>query len=148
MSQVIINNYQESDQRHYAQLKTDRSMIVTILLSIVTLGIYALFFYNGIARDLNMIASRYDGKKTMNYWLLALIVAPITFGIGSIVWVHRMSNRVGCELRRRRVGYNFSAGTYWLWGVLGGLIIIGPFVYLHKLCEAMNALASDYNYHG
>ena len=148
MSQVIINNYQESDQRPYAQLKTDRSMIVTILLSIVTLGIYALFFYNGIARDLNMIASRYDGKKTMNYWLLALIVAPITFGIGSIVWVHKMSNRVGCELLRRRVGYNFSAGTYWLWGVLGGLIIIGPFVYLHKLCEAMNALASDYNYHG
>lgn len=148
MSQVIINNYQESNQRPYAQLKTDRSMIVTILLSIVTLGIYTLFFYNGIARDLNVIASRYDGRKTMNYWLLALIVAPITFGIGSIVWIHKMSNRVGFELRRRRLSNNFSAGTYWLWGVLGSLIIIGPFVYLHKLCEAMNVLVSDYNYHG
>lgn len=153
MSQVIINNYSGSGQQPIgqqpaAQLKTNRSMIKLILLSIITFGIYSLVFYNGIASDLNLIASRYDGKKTMNYWLLALIITPITFGIGTLVWYHKMSARVGEELSRRRVGGDFSAGTYWLWGIIGSCIIIGPFIYLHKLCDSMNRLAADYNSRG
>lgn len=127
------------------QLKTNRGMIKLLLLSLITCGIYPLFFYASIADDVNTICSRYDGKKTMNYWLLAFIVAPLTLGIGGIVWCHNISNRIGNEMKRRNLPHAISAGTFWGWNMLGCLIGIGPFVYIYKLCKAMNTLAGNYN---
>lgn len=130
------------------QLKTNRGWLKTILLSIITFGIYGLVMYSGISNDINTIASRYDGKKTMHYCLLVFIITPITFGIGAIVWSHKISNRIGKELARRGINYSFGAGTFWGWNVLGALIGVGPFIYLHKLCKAMNLLCADFNEKG
>ena len=130
------------------QLKTNRGLLKLILLSLITFGIYALVFYSKVSTDINLIASRHDGKKTMHYCLLAFIIAPITFGIGAIVWSHKISARIGNELARRGIAYGFGAETFWLWNVLGSLIGIGPLVYLHKLCKAMNLLSADYNVKG
>ncbi len=130
------------------QLKTNRGLLKFILLTIITFGIYALVFYSKVSTDINLIASRHDGKKTMHYCLLTFVVAPITFGIGGIVWCHRISARIGNELTRRGIGYSFGAGTFWGWNVLGSLIGVGPLVYLHKLCKAMNLLSANYNING
>ena len=130
------------------QLKTNRGWLKLILLSLITCGIYAIVFYSKISTDINLIASRYDGKKTMHYCLLMFIVAPITLGIGAIVWCHRISARIGNELARRGIAYSFGAGTFWGWNVLGALIGVGPFIYLHKLCKSMNLLCADYNARG
>ena len=130
------------------QLKTNRGMIKFILLSLITFGIYALVFYSKVSTDINLIASRYDGKKTMHFCLLAFIITPITFGIGAIVWYHRISARIGNELARRGIAYSFGAGSFWGWEVLGTLIFVGPFIYLHKLCKAMNLLCEDFNARG
>ena len=52
------------------------------------------------------------------------------------------------ELRRRGIFYDFGAGTFWGWNVLGSLIGIGPLVYTHKLFKAMNLLCGHYNVNG
>lgn len=130
-------------------LKTNRGWFKFILLTIITFGIYAIVFYSKISTDINLIASRYDGKKTMHFCLLTFIIAPITLGIGAIVWIHRLSARIGNELARRGIAYGFGAGSFWGWGVLGSLLFgIGPFIYLHKLCKSMNLLCGDYNARG
>lgn len=129
-------------------MKTNRGLLKFILLSIVTLGIYALIFYSSVSNDINVMASRYDGKKTMHFCLLAFIVGPLTLGIGYWVWYHKISNRIGAELDRRDIEYVFDASTYWLWNILGACIIVGPFIYLHKLCTAMNLLSEHYNING
>ena len=130
------------------KLKTNRGMIKLILLGIITFGIYPIVFYSNLSTDINLIASRYDGKKTMHYCLLLFIVAPITLGIAAIVWSHRICNRMGNELSRRGIAYKFGAGTFWGWNVLGSLIGVGPFIFLHKMCKAMNLLCEDYNARG
>lgn len=127
------------------KLKTNRSLIKFILLSIITLGIYALVFYTKVGTDLNRIAGRYDGKKTMNFCLVFFVFALLTCGIVPLIWYHRVSRRIGCELARRGIDYDFDAGTFWLWDILGSLIIVGPFIYQHKLGKAMNLLCEDYN---
>ncbi|MGN0795660.1 MAG: DUF4234 domain-containing protein [Christensenellales bacterium] len=132
-------------QTYKLLLKTNRSLIKYILLSIITLGIYSIYTYYTIGEDINMIASGYDGKKTMNYALLFFLIGPITFGIGILVWMHRICKRIGCELERRQIPYSFGAGSYWGWHVLGVAIIVGPSVFIHKLCKAMNLLCNDYN---
>ena len=131
-----------------AQLKTNRGAIKAILLTIVTLGIYAIVLYYKMSSELNITASRYDGKKTMNYALLLFLVGPLTLEIGTLVWYHKFSKRIGAELKRRNIDYSFGAGSFWLWNVLGILILVGPFVYLHKLIKAINLINADYNVRG
>lgn len=130
------------------QLKTNRSLLKFILLSIVTLGIYAIVVMSNISESINTVAGRYDGKKTMHFCLLCFLVGPITLEIATLVWYHRISARIGDELQRRGIDYKFSASTFWLWDVLGSFIIVGPFIYTHKLFKAMNLLCENYNQTG
>lgn len=130
------------------QLKTNRGLLKYILLGIITLGIYPLVVMSCVSSDINVIASRYDGKKTMHYCLLYFIFSWLTFGIAPIVWYHKISARIGNELARRGISYSFGAGTFWGWNILGSLIGVGPFIYLHKLLKAMNLLSADYNVKG
>ena len=101
------------------QLKTNRGLLKYLLLSLVTLGIYSIVFYSSISGDINVI-----------------------------VWYHRISNRIGGELRRRNIPYSFGASDFWLWNILGLLIAVGPLIYLYKLCRATNSLAEHYNRYG
>jgi len=137
-----------SNTRPVGQLKTNRGLLKYILLSIVTLGIYSIVVMSSISNDINVIASRYDGKKTMHYCLVFFIFSWLTFGIVPLVWFHKISARIGDELFRRRLDYTFGASAFWLWNVLGILIIVGPFIYYYKLFKAMNTLAEDYNTRG
>lgn len=130
------------------QLKTNRGWLKMILLNLVTFGIYGIVFYSGISSDINVAAGRYDGKKTMHYCLLIFVVAPLTLCIGGIVWFHKLSKRIGQELARRGIGYSFGAGSFWGWNILGACIVVGPFIYLHKLCKAMNLLNANFNING
>lgn len=112
------NNYQQPVEQNYQQpapqyqqpygqqfygpvrqLNTRRGLLKLILLSIITFGIYPFVFFSGISEDINLIASRFDGKKTMHYCLMAFIIGPLTFGIGFIVWFHNLSSRMGTSLQ-------------------------------------------------
>lgn len=147
---VNINLNQEKAPNHapVRPLKTNRGLIKCILLSAITFGLYPLFMMSNISTEINLIATRHDGKKTMHYCLIFFVLSWLTFGIAPIVWQHRISNRIGNELMRRRIPYSFGAGSFWLWSILGSLIVIGPFVYIHKMLRAMNLLCGDYNVNG
>lgn len=128
--------------------KTNRSMLSFILWNMLTCGFYSLFFYNDIGEDINFLASKRDGKKTMNYILLFLIVGPLTCEIATIIWFHNISARIGDEARARGVSSSFGASSFWVWNVLGALFLVGPFIYMHKLCKTMNLICEDYNQRG
>ena len=130
------------------KLKTNRGLLKFILLSIITFGIYGIVVMSSVSTDINVIAGRYDGKKTMHFCLVLFIFSWLTFGIVPLVWYHRISSRIGAELNRRGLGYSFGAGTFWGWNILGSFIVVGPFIYIHKLLKAMNLLAENYNVRG
>ena len=139
---------QPTYQSPAVKLSTNRGLLKTILLSLVTFGIYGIVAYSKVSTDINTIASKYDGKKTMHFCLLVFIFSWLTFGIAPIVWYHRISARIGKELARRGIAYSFGAGSFWGWDILGSLIVVGPFIYMHKLFRAMNLLSADYNAKG
>ncbi len=130
------------------QLKTNRSLVKYIFLGLITFGIYDLVIMCGVSQDINITASRYDGKKTMHFALMAFVIAGLTLGIGEIVWMHNICARMGREKARRGLGNDFGAGDFWLWGVLGSLIIVGPFIFMHKFLKTDNMINADYNLHG
>ena len=129
------------------QLPTGRSLAKMVFLGMVTLGIYPLVIWSRMVTELNLAASRADGMRTMPYFAMVWLL-PLTLGIYPLVWFHRFSRRVGLELLRRDIDRAFGARDFWLWGVLGSLILVGPFVYVHRLTGAMNAINADFNARG
>jgi len=130
------------------QLRTNRGLLKYYLLGLITLWIYPLVVESHISEELNLVASPYDGKRTMHFCLVVFIFSWLTLNIVPIVWFHRTSARMGDELARRGIDYNFGAADFWLWNVLGVLILVGPFVYIHKRMKAMNLINADYNVKG
>lgn len=134
-------------QRPAIQFPTNRGLLKMIFLSIVTLGIYGVVIISKIITELNIAASRYDGKRTMPYFAMVTLT-PFTLGIYALVWQHKLANRIGVELTRRGCQYSFGASDFWLWGVLGSLILIGLLVYMHKLLKSMNLINESFNQYG
>lgn len=158
------------------QLPVKRSLVKMIFFSILTLGIYPIVIYSRLVTELNIAASRYDGKRTLSFFGM-LMLSPLTLGILTLVWCHRLCGRIGCELRRRNILYTFGASDFWLWNMLLSLLcgaamgcmvlifgpvdwvvlvlallgvgsMVGPFIFLHKLMKSMNLINADFNLNG
>jgi len=139
--------YQQAYPPQMTKLRTDFSMGKTVLLSFITFGIYGLIVWMRLVDNINTLATPYDRKNTMNYLLMCLL-SIITFGIYPFVWNHQLCDRIGQELYRRRINYEINSSTFWLWGVLGSFIIVGPFIYMDKVFNAVNMLSQHYNQFG
>lgn len=131
-----------------AALPTNRSLTKFILLGLITFGIYGIYVTARSGDDLNTLGTPLDGARTMNFWLMALVINIITLGIGSWVWWSNSSGRIGRQMQARGLAPTVNSGTFWLWGFLGSLIIVGPFIFLYKWLHAMNSLCADFNERG
>ena len=101
--------------------KDQRNIALAIILSIVTCGIYPLVMWSRMSVEINMVASRYDGKRTMHF-LWMPVIGALTLGIYMLVWLHNLCDRIGNELKRRQVNYKFSAASFWLWNFVYGMV--------------------------
>lgn len=126
------------------RLKTNRSMPKLMILNILTLGLYSILFFIPFSFDLDKIAPKRDRSKTMNF-LLAYVLSLFTFAIVIDIWHYQIANRIEEALEKRNIDYEFGTGSFWGWFIFGSFILVGPFVYFHKLCKAMNLLCADYN---
>lgn len=130
------------------KLRTNRGLLKFILLTIVTLGIYAIVCFSHVSSEINKVAGPYDHRKTLHFCLVFFILTPITAGIFNLIWWSMLCSRMDDELTRRNIEYKFGAGTYWGWSFFGSLILVGPFIFLYKFFKAMNLLNADYNVKG
>lgn len=128
-------------------LTTNRAWWKMLLLGIVTLGIYPMIAQELMVHDLNLAASRSDGKRTFSP-LLAGFLGAITLFIYVFVWEHQYSNRLGNECCRRGINYNVSAFHFWIFGILLSFTIVCPVIYLHKKIKATNLINADFNSRG
>jgi len=120
-----------------------RNLAGLVVLSVITLGIYGLYWIYKLANDVNTVCEG-DGKKTagfLKYFLLTLV----TFGIYSFVWVYMLGDRLQDNGERYNIKIKEDGGIILLWLLLGSFIIIGPFIALHIIIKNMNALAEEYN---
>ena len=129
-------------------LPINRNLAKMILLTFITLGIYAIVVLTQISSEINTVATKYDGRKTTNYLWIFFLWGWLTCGIAYFVWFHCLSDRIGNELKRRQIPFSFSSSDYWLWCVLGSFVGLLPLIYTYKLLSATNQLNADYNQKG
>lgn len=137
------NNYLQLGYRPI--LETNRSFGKSIFVGLITFGIYFFVQICKIAEETNIVCTRYDHKHTMNGYLVYLLLGPITFGIFPLIWKSSLYSRIGAELRRRQIDYEFGASVFWLYQVVGGIFVIPRLVGYNKLIEANRALNQSYN---
>ena len=125
------------------QVKLNRSFIGLILLSIVTFGIYPLFFWSKYAKDVNTICAG-DGKNTRGI-LAVIIFSFLTLGIYSLVWTYGMQKRLQENAGRYNAGMIAGGGSVLLWYIFGPILFgIGGLVGLYIQVDSMNRLAYNY----
>jgi len=127
------------------KLATNRGFWLTLLLSIVTLGIYGFYLIYAFARETN-IACKKDNKKTTGL-LLFLLFSIVTLGIYAIVWECMWMNRCNNYLRKNKKPEGLQVSTYILTLFLFGWLTLG-IMYLVVFCKALylqNAVNRTYN---
>lgn len=125
-------------------LKTDRSLVAYILLSIITCGIYSYYFLYTMARDVNIVCEG-DGKKTGG--LAAFILLSwITCGFYALYWYYSLGNRLASNAPRYGLNFQENGTTVLLWYLVGLLLCgIGPYVAMYFLIKNTNSICSAYN---
>ena len=125
-------------------IKTDRSLVMYILLSLITCGIYPLYFIYKIADDVNAMCEG-DGEKTsglLKYFLLTIV----TCGFYPFYWYYKIGNRIQKNGPRYGVSIQENGTTILLWQIVGALLCgLGPLIAMHILMKITNQLAMAYN---
>jgi hypothetical protein len=106
-----------------------RSTWAVIGLSIITFGIYALYYYFATHEEMKQHSGEGVGG------VLGLVIALFTFGL---VTPFLLPNEVG-NLYARQGRPRPVTATTGLWVILGCFILVGPLVWLIKTNGALNA---------
>ena len=128
------------------QLPTNRNIAKSILLTVCTLGIYALVLTGKLIKEINITAAR-DGKNTKGI-LGAVLLSIITLGIYAIVWEIGFMGRVEAECQHRNTQDKVGFKDFLIFSVLLSWTLVGPMIYISKLLKAFNALNASYNQNG
>lgn len=125
-------------------LKTDRSLLVYILLSIVTCGIYGWYFIYKLAKDVNTCCDG-DGENTAGL-LMLILLSIVTCGIYSYIWFYKLGDRLNKNAYRYGMMFTENGTTVLMWQLFGVLLCgIGPFIAMHIIIKNTNALCAAYN---
>ncbi len=126
------------------KMKTNRNIIVFIILSCCTLGIYALYFEYKMAKDINQVCGG-DGEKTTGLFL-RLIFTLCTCGLYEFYWQYAFAERMAKNADRFGVKIRESGMTILVWYILGILTCgLAQFVALFLQIKNLNALCRAYN---
>ncbi|MGN0465605.1 MAG: DUF4234 domain-containing protein [Lachnospiraceae bacterium] len=135
------------------RVKDDRDFAVYLLFSILTCGIYSIFFFYDLVEDLNTVCEPMEGpddnQKSPNY-LLVLILGILTCGIYTFFWLYKQGNRIQRTGRSYGLNIDENGTTLLLWPLIGILVIglgsvIGMYVSYFYLIKNTNKLCKAYN---
>ena len=126
------------------QIRTNRSLIMYIILTAITFGIYGLWFISQWAKDLNTMCEG-DGKHTRG--LLGLILlSAITCGIYPIIYYYKFCERLNNNCAANGVASSVSGGKYILFCLLSGVTCgITGLIIMYNMLDTTNKLAANYN---
>ena len=126
------------------RLSSDRGFLATILLSIITCGIYYYYFVYKLAQDIN-VACKDDGDNTPGM-VAYILLSFVTCGIYTWWWEYKVANRLAANAPRYGLEFQENGTTILLWNLFGALICgIGPYISLSILIKNTNAICNGYN---
>lgn len=128
----------------YGPVKSDRSLIGWLLLSIVTCGIYSYYFLYCLARDINTMCQE-DGDSTAGIAAFILL-SFVTCGFYALYWYYKIGNRLQANAPRYGLVFQENGTTILMWQIVGALLCgLGPIFAMNIIIKNTNAMATVYN---
>ena len=125
-------------------VQVDRSLAAYILLSLVTCGIYGLYFFYKLAKDVNTMCEG-DGENTPGLAAFILL-SYVTCGFYAYYWYYKVGNRLQANAPRYGLAFQENGTTVLIWCVVGYLTCgIGNWVAMYFIIKNTNALGAAYN---
>lgn len=124
-----------------------RNFILYFLLTMVTCGLYGIYFWYMFVVDLNKVCAEKvpNDKPSPNYIVVALLTI-ITCGIYYYVWLYGQGNRMSDAAKGYGMEFHETGTTYLLWFLLGAFVCgLGPIFGVYLMIRNMNTLAENYN---
>ena len=101
-----------------------RSIPIAIILSIVTFGIYGLYWLYSLANDNNTLTHQ---EQPSGFKVLVLTI--ITLGFYELYWLYKAGERINeFQLERGIISDNYRSLVYLILGILGWNIIAWAFI--------------------
>ena len=94
-----------------------RNLVVCILLSIITCGLYSLYWFVCLTDDTNALSNEADTSGGT-----ALLLTIITCGIYGFIWAYRMGEKIDKAKQMRNIPAGNGGLLYLLLYLFGGLI--------------------------
>lgn len=121
-----------------------RSLLSLVLLSIITCGIYGIYFWYCYTEDINKVCEG-DGKPSPNY-IIVILLSIVTCGIYAYWWYYTQANRLQAIAPKYNLSFQENGTTVILWFLFGSLVCgIGPFIAMNIMIKNMNFIAVNYN---
>jgi len=122
-----------------------RSFWKYLLFSIITCGIYGIYYLYGYVKDLNKVCEG-DGKESKNY-IVVLLLSMVTCGIYGLYWWYVQGERLYHIAPKYSVKVREKGRGILVWELLGCTVMpgIGMFVATYIMFDNMNAIAKVYN---
>ena len=111
-----------------------RNLALCVIFSIITFGIYGIYWFIKINNDSNELAN--PPKKTSGG--VAFLLTLITFGIYGIYWAYKMGKQLDSALEQRGMPTKNGAVLYLILSVIG----LG-FVAWILMQNTLNSMISD-----
>lgn len=128
----------------FDRLKTDRSLLLYIIFSFLTCGIYSYYFIYKIAKDVN-VACQGDGDNTPGL-LMFVLLSMVTCGIYAYYWYYKLGNRLAENAPRYGMNFQENGTTVIMWMIFGIFLCgIGVFVAWNILIKNTNRICQAYN---
>ena len=125
-------------------LKQDRNFWMYLLLSIVTCGIYSIYWWYVFVNDLNTLGQG-DGEESPNY-IVVILLSIVTCGIYNYFWYYKQGYRMQKIGQRNGVQIDENGTSLLLWFLLGSLLCgVGPWISFYMMTRNMNKLCAAYN---
>lgn len=87
----IIEVYPDNKENDYSNIKKNRNFIIYLILTIITSGLYTIYFWHKFIKDMNIICGEEGESPNI---ILVLIFSCMTFGIYYLYWIYKHSERI------------------------------------------------------
>lgn len=125
-------------------VKTNRSLAMYIILTIVTCGIYGFYTIHSIARDINIMCEGDESETAglLKYFLLSLV----TCGIYSFYWQYKVADRLHGNAEKYEITITETGSSVLVWILLGCFVCpLLQFFAMYIIFKNMNLMAVEYN---
>ncbi|MDE7307274.1 MAG: DUF4234 domain-containing protein [Lachnospiraceae bacterium] len=95
----------------------ERNIVLSVVLSVVTCGIYGLYWFVCLTNDVNTISEEQGASGVM-----AVLFTIITCGIYGLYWAYKCGEKIDIAKQKRGIPASNGGVLYLILFIFGGII--------------------------